>query len=163
MSSLSNSAKNYIKQNEKLLIKKFANPEFFVQSEKPFTIFMAGEPGAGKTEFSKSYIRELAKDDPDIQIVRIDADDIRELIPGYDGRNAFEVQGACGLGVDMLFNYIQKKKLNAIVDGTFSDFKKSREDVIRAINRKRKVEVFFIYQDPIIAWDFTKKKRGFGE
>lgn len=158
MTDLSDSAIDFIKKNEKLLIKTFADPEVFIQSEHPFTLFMAGEPGAGKTEFSKSYIKELINKDPDTQIVRIDADEIRDLIPGYNGKNAFEVQGACGLGVDKLFNYIQKKKLNAIVDGTFSNFQKSREDVRRAINRDRKVELYFIYQNPLVAWDFTKKR-----
>ncbi len=47
-------AKKFIKKNKKLLIEKFANLDLYKPVVSPVTIFMAGSPGAGKTEFSKS-------------------------------------------------------------------------------------------------------------
>lgn len=68
------------------------------------------------------------------------------------------MQGAAGLGVAKLYDYIQDHSQNVIVDGTFSDFNIVLKDVERALNRKRKVGIFYIYQDPFVAWDYTKKR-----
>ncbi len=46
---LSEKAKKFVKENKKFLIEKFASLNKFPSKEKPFSIFMAGSPGAGKT------------------------------------------------------------------------------------------------------------------
>lgn len=148
-------AKKWIKSNIKEILQKFANVDEFPSVENPFTIFMAGSPGAGKTEFSKVFIQNY---DSETKIVRIDADEIRDLIPQYKEGNAYKVQGAAALGVEKLFDHVQKYKQNAILDGTFSDLKISLNNVKRALNRNRKVGIMYIYQDPKIAWEFTKKR-----
>jgi len=148
----------FIKTNKKLLIQTFANPNIYVSSNKPFTFFMAGSPGAGKTEFSKTFIDSLIKETPSIRLVRIDPDEIRDLIPQYKGGNAYQVQGAAALGVQKLFDYVQEKKLNALVDGTFWDLEIEKKNIDRALNKGREVGVIYVYQDPLIAWDFTKKR-----
>ncbi|MDP3888798.1 MAG: zeta toxin family protein [bacterium] len=153
--SIEEKAKKWVKENKRVLIEKFASLSQFPGVSNPFTIFMAGSPGAGKTEFSKSWIKEY---DPRTKIVRIDADEIRDMIPGYIGGNAYKFQGATTLGVEKLFDYVQDHGQNVIVDGTFSNFYKSRQDVERAINKGRKVGIVYIYQDPKIAWEFTKKR-----
>lgn len=158
MSDLSDKALQYVKNNKKLICNKFADPSIYLQTDHPFTIFMAGEPGAGKTEFSKSYIKELVKKIPGIKIVRIDPDDIREIFDEYTGDNSHEFQKACGQGVEYLFDHVQEKKINAILDGTFVNYEKQKKNISRALNRKRKVEIFYIYQNPLTAWDFTKKR-----
>lgn len=148
-------AKKWVRENRKLIIEKFANLNQFSGVSNPFTIFMAGSPGAGKTEFSKSLIQTY---DQNTKIVRIDADQIRDMIPGYIGGNAYKFQGAAALGVEKLYDYIQEHGQNAIIDGTFSDFNLALKDVKRALGRSRKVGIFYIYQDPLIAWEFTKKR-----
>lgn len=153
--NLEEKAKAWIRNNKKSLFEKFANLKNFPGVSNPFTIFMAGCPGAGKTEYSKSFIESY---DPNTKIVRIDADEIRDIIPGYTGGNAYKFQGAAALGVEKLFDYIQDHKQNAIVDGTFSDFKIGLSNIERALNRNRKVGIFYLYQDPVIAWEFTKKR-----
>lgn len=99
----------FIKDNRKLLCEKFANLEIFPSTEKPFSIFMAGSPGAGKTEFSISFIKNLMNLDDKLKIVRIDADEIREIIPHFTGENSFLVQPAAALGVEKLFDHVQDK------------------------------------------------------
>ncbi|MBI2458967.1 MAG: zeta toxin family protein [Parcubacteria group bacterium] len=146
-------AKKFIKKNRKLLIEKFAKPDFYKSIVNPVTIFMAGSPGAGKTEFSKNLAKILDK-----KLVRIDADEIKEIMPQYNGKNSDVVQGASSIGVEKLYDHILAKKLEAIVDGTFSKYDVSYKNVKRSLDHSRPVVIFYIYQDPIIAWDFTKKR-----
>lgn len=148
----------FVKNNKKLIISKFADLTKFPSSQNPFTVFMAGSPGAGKTEFSISLIKQLSEKDPNTKVVRIDADDIRDIIPQYDKTNSNLIQPAAAIGVEKLFDHVQSHEQNAIVDGTFANWEISKRDVKRALNRKRKIGIIYLYQDPAIAWDFTKKR-----
>ena len=44
------------------------------------------------------------------------------------------------------------------MDGTFSQKERAIENIERSLNKNRIVFVFYIYQDPTVAWDFTKKR-----
>ena len=134
-------AKKFIKKNKKLLIEKFASPDLYKPTVNPVTIFMAGSPGAGKTEFSKNLAKMLNK-----KLVRIDADEIRGIIPQYNGRNSDIVQGASSIGVEKLYDHILAKKLEAIVDGTFSKYNVSYKNVKRSLDHSRPVVIFYIYE-----------------
>lgn len=119
---------------------------------------MAGSPGAGKTEFSKSLIPELQKRDPQNKIVRIDADEIRDLVPQFTGKNAAEVQAAASIGVEKVFDHVIHYSQNCILDGTFQNYHKALKNIERSLSKHRKVGIFYVYQDPYMAWDFTKKR-----
>lgn len=151
-------AVKYARHNKNVFISRFADISRYPKEVKPISIFMAGSPGAGKTEFSKRLISELKNagiisDD----IVRIDPDDIRELLPGYTGKNSYLFQAASAIGVEKLYDYVLDKKQSAVIDGTFSS-EKSIQNIERSVKRGRPVEIFYIYQDPILAWEFTKKR-----
>jgi UDP-N-acetylglucosamine kinase len=153
-----NNAIEFTKKNKKLIISTFADISKHPQESNPISVFMAGSPGAGKTEFSKRLISELKNKkiittDP----VRIDPDDLRELLPGYTGNNSHIFQAASSVGVEKLYDHVIKNRLSAIIDGTFAS-KKSIENIERSIKKNRPVEIFFIYQDPKLAWEFTKKR-----
>ncbi len=157
-------ARNHIKElaKNKQLYEKFASEKKFVSFSSPVTLFMAGSPGAGKTETSKHLIdtigkRVFEKTGMPYPVVRIDADDIRELCPGYDGANAHLFQRAASLGVDKLVDYVNKKKYNALIDGTFAT-DRSVSNVDIAIKKDREVYVYYIYQEPVRAWEFTLKR-----
>ncbi|MEK7570482.1 MAG: zeta toxin family protein [Patescibacteria group bacterium] len=141
-----------IKGKESELIEKFANPHQFTAADKAVALFMAGAPGAGKTEVSK-HLSEEFKSKP----VRIDADEIRESIPGYRGSHAHIYQHAAVRGVDMLLNHVFRKNYNFILDGTFA-YQGAVMNIKRALNHKRKVDIYYVYQDPVVAWDFTNKR-----
>lgn len=81
---LSAKAVQYIKDNKKLLGDTFANSDIYTARSQPITVFMAGIPGAGKTEVVDNMIVEW-KTKP----VHIDADKIREMFRGI-GYNAFD-------------------------------------------------------------------------
>jgi len=151
-------AKFFIKKEKALLIDKFADSDKYPPANNPFSIFMAGSPGAGKTEFSKELLKLLAKHKNSINIVRIDADEIKEFIPQYNGKNSDIVQGAASLGVEKIYDHALKFKQNVIVDGTFANYKVVHENIRRSLDKNRRVGIFYIYQNPLIAWDFTKKR-----
>ena len=148
----------FIKENKQKLCEYFASTEKYFPVENPSAYFMAGSPGAGKTEYSKAFIQELQQRSPKRKIVRIDADDIRDYIPFYDRTNAEIVQGAAALGVEKLFDHVLKNKQDFLLDATFADFNKSHQNIARCLHNKRKIGITYIYQDPLIAWEFTKKR-----
>lgn len=48
-------------------------------------------------------------------------------------------------------------KLNVILDDTFA-YSGALENMRRSLDHKRKVEIFFVHQDPMQAREFTKKR-----
>jgi len=147
----------YAKKHHKDIVTKICNLEVYKPSAKPFTLFMAGSPGSGKTEYSKNFLDELESKDLSQKIVRLDTDELRDFLPQYSGDNSDAVQKATTLLFDKTFDFIQNKKLNAIIDATFAS-PRSIQNVERAINRGRRVALFYLYQDPRIAWVYTKKR-----
>lgn len=149
----------YIKKNQKKIIRKFTGHAPKVpKRELAISFFMAGSPGAGKTEFSKSLIevlKNLGK-----KVVRIDADEIRDELPKdiYTGKNSHIVQKAASRGVYKLFDHVISKNKHFILDGTFSNLKQANENISRAVKKNRLVEIWYLFQDPEIAWEFTKKR-----
>lgn len=123
----------------------------------PAASFMAGTPGAGKTEVSKRFLEKFTA-----APIRIDADDFRQKIPGYTGDNSHIVQPAAALAVDKVLEKIFEKKYSFLLDGTFA-IGKAVENLKRADRRNYTLQIFFVYQDPLQAWEFTKirqKKEG---
>ena len=99
----SKAAIDYIKsqRGRKELIEKFASLDIYPRQDRPYTIFLAGSPGAGKTEVSRKLIETLEQ-----PIIHIYADAIRSSLEQYKGSNADTVQGACALGVEKLLDHV---------------------------------------------------------
>jgi len=155
-SEIEKEAIEFVRSNKRLIIEKFCGD--IVQIDKnPVSVFMAGSPGAGKTEFSKRFLKEL-EDKGYSRAIRIDPDEVRAIIPGYNGKNASVFQMAATLGVEKIHDYALEKKKNFLLDTTFSDYKKARDNVARSLKHGRIVSIQYLYQDAKIAWDFTKKR-----
>jgi predicted ABC-type ATPase len=152
----SKNAIKYVKENKKLLKSKFIECKKIRPNKRPVFMFMAGSPGAGKTEFSKKLIEVLEKNILKSGIARIDADDIRNILPDYTGKNSHIFQKACSKGVEILFDYVSHKKYNAIIDGTFSHYKVASKNIKRVVDKGCDVYIVYKYLDPITAWGFTK-------
>lgn len=45
-----------------------------------------------------------------------------------------------------------------ILDATFANYDKSYNNVCRSLKKSRYLEIFYVYQDPLIAWKFTKAR-----
>lgn len=150
-------AYNFAKKNKRLIIEKFIVPNLAV-NQNPRFIFMAGAPGAGKTETSKWLIDTLKKQKVVEGIARIDADEVRDIFRdfGYDGTNSDNYKRACTKGVDMLFDHCIKNRFHTLIDGTFSSTSKIEENIKSALNVNAVIFIIYVYQDPIIAWGYTK-------
>ena len=145
-----------ITKNNKLF-EYFARDKNYTSPEQPTTFFMAGSPGAGKTEFSKWFVKNNYEE-ADIPILRIDADEIRELCPEYNGKNSHLFQRAVSYGVSQLYYYALKKNYNLLLDSTFSNFEHAKTNVQLALSKNRQTYIMYIYQDPVRAWEFTLKR-----
>lgn len=142
----------WIKLNKNKVTREFTSAAELVADVQPTTLFMAGSPGAGKTEVSKRLIEKFKQ-----RPIRIDADEIRIICPGYTGSNAHLFQKAATKGVHILYDYALDKNFNVILDGTFA-YGDALKNIERSLEHGRKIEIYFVYQDPIQAWDFTKKR-----
>lgn len=123
-----------------------------VESKAPIAVFMAGTPGAGKTEVAKSIMEFF-----EVEPCRIDADDFRTLIPGYDGANSSLVQPAAAMMVDKVLDVVLSKRYSFILDGTFA-VGKSVVNIKRALRHGFEVQIYFVFQQPEEAWEFTKAR-----
>jgi len=155
---ISVAAYEWVKYNPGVLIEKIAG-KYLEREEGRVSVFMAGAPGAGKTEFSRCLIRDTFGLDTTL-IVRIDPDEIRMNIPTYIQGKAELFNRATNKGVELLVDHCFDRKLDKsfLLDGTLSSIEIARKNIDRALNRGRKVLIYFVYKDPIIAWDFTKKR-----
>jgi len=152
---LKEEAKAFIKQKETVnkLIKDFVIDAGVISKEVPITLFMAGSPGAGKTEFSKWFVKGL-KD----SIVLLDPDEIRKYVPGYNGLNSSEVHPAVCIGVEKIHDFVLKNKYDILLDGTLASLDVARKNIKRSLDKNRKVGIFYLFQSPENAWEFTLKR-----
>lgn len=169
----------FIQKNKNDLIQRF------VLKHKPLkldllTIFMAGSPGAGKTEFSKRYLhnilnqaikKELAQRKIDLNeaesiIVRLDVDEIRDYLPQFKKTdvkasikgNSHVIQKAASKGLDILRSFCLKNGVSFIHDGTFGNLSTMRKLVKKSLKLGRLLQIYYIYIDPLAAWEFTKAR-----
>ncbi len=147
----------FAKRNKVQIAKKLTDPEKYAPDIMPISVFMAGSPGAGKTEFSKSLIKIL-EEDKERRVVRIDGDEVRPLIPGYTGNNSHLFQGAISLIVEKMHDLVLHRRQSFILDSTFANHKKAQDNIRRSLEKSRPVFIFYIYQEPEVAWKFTQAR-----
>lgn len=157
MSEVTEKALAFVRDNWKELVAEYCDLAKFPPVPKPITIFMAGCPGVGKTEFSRALAKQLEEKFSPEKFIRLDVDELRELMPGYIGTNSDEVQPACSKLFTKIYDHIRHHDQHAVIDGTFSG-KTSLENVEQALNRNRDVGITYLYQHPLIAWLYTKKR-----
>lgn len=154
LQKLSTEAVGYVKQHKKQLIEKLVGNARPVA--KPVSIFMAGSPGAGKTEFSIHLIEEIlgAQD----KIVRVDPDEIRLWLPQYVPGKAEYFQDAVTVGVNKLHDYLKTKSFSFLLDGTFSNKSIAERNIQLSLDKDRSVLVQYVIQPPDVAWQFTQDR-----
>lgn len=143
---------DFVKNNKSIFIDHVVSQFRGTIPENPLAVFMAGTPGAGKTEVAKNLIAMF-----DHIPVRIDADEFRELVPGYNGTNSEIVQSAASLAVDKVMDAVIAKNMPFILDATFA-VGKAKVNIKRAYRHEYETQICFVYQDPLEAWNFTKKR-----
>lgn len=151
---ISEEATSYVKAHQKELIEHSVG--LVRPVSKPVSIFMAGSPGAGKTEFSTHLIEEIlgAK----YVIVRIDPDEIRTWLPQYEPGKAELVQGAVSTAVNKIHDFVKRKSYSFLRDGTFSKYEQAAKNVQLSLDKRRPVIIQYVIQPPEIAWQFTQAR-----
>lgn len=82
-------ALDFARKNKKRIAKERTDPNVFLPEDLPVSIFMAGSPGAGKTEASLELIRDVGG-----ALLRIDPDELRSEFAAYTGDNSWLFQPA---------------------------------------------------------------------
>ena len=143
----------YAKANKKRIAKELTNKSIYLPEEQPVSVFMAGSPGAGKTEASLELTSQF-----DQAILRIDADEYRSEIPGYKGSNSHLIHGAASILLEKVHDFALEQSQSFIMDGTLSNIEKSRNNIQRSLKKKRFVQILYVYQDPLLAWKFVQAR-----
>ena len=150
-------AVDFAKKNKIHIAKQLTDPEQYTPDITPISVFMAGSPGAGKTEFSKNLI-DILEENKERRVVRIDSDELRKYIPGYTGNNSHLFQGAVSLIVEKMQDLVLHQKQSFVLDGTLSQHEKAASNINRSLEKSRPVFIFYIYQKPEVAWKFTQAR-----
>ncbi|MEK7553737.1 MAG: zeta toxin family protein [Patescibacteria group bacterium] len=145
----------WVKSHAKEAVERFAGSYPSAQG-KAISIFMAGSPGAGKTELSKNLVALLEKDNR--RIVRIDPDEIREWLPMYIAGKAELFQSGVAVAVEKIHDHVLTANKHFLLDGTSAGLDKLRSNILRSLDKDRAVVIEYVYQDPDVAWDFTQKR-----
>ena len=155
--NIQSAAVTFAKENRKRIAKELTDPNKYQPDELPVSVFMADSPGAGKTEFSKNII-SILEEGRNHEVIRIDGDDVRILLPGYTGNNSHLFQGAVSLIVEKIHDFVLSQKQSFVLDGTFSRYEKAVDNIKRSLDKGRRVFIFYVYQNPETAWRFTKQR-----
>lgn len=152
--SIAEDAIRFAKANRKTIARRLTDSETYSAESDPVSVFMAGSPGAGKTEASIELIGRFRG----WPILRIDPDELREEFPDYDGGNAWLFQAAVARLVDAVLDQAFHKDLSFVLDGTFASYEVARKNVQRSLDDGRRVQILYVYQDPMLAWGFVQDR-----
>ncbi len=147
----------YARENKKHIAAERTSLREYPADDTPVSVFMAGSPGAGKTESSKNLIEELTKDNQ--SVLRIDTDDLRELLPGYTGKNSSFFQGATSIIADRMHDLALIQGQSFVFDGTLAKLTIARKNISRSLKENRLTFIIYVYQDPLQAWEFVKARQ----
>lgn len=142
--------KKYPDISKKKFVAEFIKKSGAKTTPNPAAIFMAGLPGAGKTEFSKELIKNIGG----TKAVRIDMDEIASKIKGYRPEEADQYREPATKLLNGIYDEVLKNHLEFIMDGTFGS-KNSLKNVERALRHNYSIRIVYIEQDPRLAWEFT--------
>lgn len=149
-------AKAFAKANKKNIARKFTDKSIYKPEDNPVSVFMAGSPGAGKTETSIELIGLIST--PEYPVMRIDSDELRTEFPGYTGDNSYLFQKGVSILVEKIHDLALKQKQSFLLDGTLSNFEKAKENIKRSLAKGRLIQILYVYQDPYLAWEFVQAR-----
>ena len=146
-------ALDFARSHRKAIARRRTDTSLYPPEESPVAVFMAGSPGAGKTEASIALIDQLGG-----QVLRIDPDELREELPGYNGNNSHLFQGAVSTLVGRMLDTAFDQSQSFILDGTLTKYDKAEANIERCLRKGRVVQVLYVYQEPGQAWSFVQAR-----
>ncbi|MBS0427156.1 MAG: zeta toxin family protein [Proteobacteria bacterium] len=150
--ALRDAAVAWARKNKKAFARALTQPEKYPGENSPVSVFMAGSPGAGKTEAAKALASEVGP------FLRIDPDEFRASVPGYTGANSWLVQDAVSILLEKVLDFAFEQKQSFLLDGTMSSYGVAERNVERSIRKGRAVQVLYVYQEPALAWKFVQDR-----
>ncbi len=147
-------AEEFARSNKKKIAKDIIS--LYESEPNPVSVFMAGSPGAGKTESSRWLIKKLTGNDD--SILRIDPDELRKYFEEYNGKNSNLFQGATSILAEKIHDFAIDGSKSFVFDTTFSKLNKAQQNIKRSLDHKRSVQIIYVYQDPLQAWEFVKAR-----
>lgn len=146
----------FAREHKKEIARRLTDPDRFIPEDDPVSVFMAGSPGAGKTEASIELLAAVEADG--VEILRIDPDDLRYEFPNYEGGNSWLFQKAVSVLVEKIHDMALKQKQSFLLDGTLSNYEKAEQNIARSLKKGRVVQILYVYQDPMLAWEFVTSR-----
>ncbi|MGA8277419.1 MAG: zeta toxin family protein [Rhodanobacteraceae bacterium] len=143
----------FARENKKAISARLTDLAIYLPEDCPVSVFMAGSPGAGKTEASKELIEAVGG-----ALLRIDPDELRDEFDGYTGSNAWLFQPAVSVLVERILDVAFKQKQSFLLDGTLTNHEKARQNIKRSLGKKRVVQILYVYQEPRQAWAFVQDR-----
>lgn len=151
---IQNEALRFARKNKREIAKRLTDPEKFVPEQNPVSVFMAGSPGAGKTESSIELLNKISGK----PVIRIDPDELRSEFEQYTGDNAWLFQPAVSILVDRIHDLVLRQKQSFLLDGTLSRYDVAQKNIKRSLEKKRTVQILYVYQEPQQAWAFVQAR-----
>jgi glutaredoxin-related protein len=146
----------FAKKNKNRIANELTDVTKYPPDTVPASVFMAGSPGAGKTEFSKRSIEILERNSNITHdVIRIDGDELRLFFSDYTGTNSYLFQGAISIIIDRIHDRVLEQGQTFVLDGTLFDYEKAAKNIRRSLSKGRPVFIFYVYQEPTVAWKFT--------
>lgn len=146
----------YAKKHRNDIARRLTDPAIFVPEANPVSVFMAGSPGAGKTEASIELINLKGADGA--KVLRIDPDELREELPGYNGENSWLFQRAVIPIVERIHDLALDQEQSFLLDGTLSSYGVAEKNIQRSLKRGRTVQILYVHQEPEQAWKFVQAR-----
>ncbi len=147
-----NDAIKWAKDHKKSFARQIIRQSGVEKSLKPTAIFLAGLPGSGKTELTKGLISNLK-----IKVIRLDMDEIASQIDTYTPQQADKYRAGASMLLSRTFDMVVKGGYDFIMDGTFGG-KSAVQNIGRALSHGYDVKMIYIYQEPKVAWRYTKAR-----
>lgn len=144
----------FAKAHKKAIAKRLTDKTIYLPEVNPVSVFMAGSPGAGKTEASIELLNKI--DGP--AILRIDPDELRKEFAAYTGTNAYLFQRAVSVLVEKIHDLALDQGQSFLLDGTLSNYEVASKNITRSLGRRRTVQILYVYQEPLQAWTFVQAR-----
>lgn len=152
--AVSERAVAFAKLNRTRIARELTSLDSYGSDEYPVSVFMAGSPGAGKTEVSKAFVKMMQAGGSNA--LRIDPDDFREYFPEYTGRNSSLFQRGVTSIVERTLDLVYQQRQSFLLDGTLANIEVARRNISRALDKEnRSAQIIYVYQRPELAWEFV--------
>lgn len=124
---------------------------------RPVSVFMAGSPGAGKTETARS-MRQMFEQQAGAGFIHIDNDEMRKEFANYNGLNSPLFQKAATILVEAIHDRALRRNVSFIMDSTLASLDKAKSNIQRSLAKDRFVLIIFVYQPPKQAWELVQAR-----